>query len=283
MSKQSTRQAAKQNNRQAVQQGAGQTAKQNNRPPTQQGSGQTTKQSAQPPVQQSTRQAAKQNNRPVIQQSTRPFTKQERRRDRREEQRRREEERRRAAGRRRVITGSVVAALVVAAVAVGLLFIPASPFYVGAQSQHTIVNPADPPVDGVYCDAGEQLVYHIHVHVSLYLDGQPTPISAQVGIPTDGSCLYWLHTHDTTGVIHVESPTQRTYTFGQFLDLWGTQFLQLKYPNQLSQPDGWTVYVNGKLYKGNFRNIPLNAHTLITLGYNSPGMKPDTTYNWGNL
>ncbi len=147
----------------------------------------------------------------------------------------------------------------------------------------TPVNPSYPAVDGISCDASEQLVYHIHVHVSLYINGQPVSIPAQVGIASDGSCYYWLHTHDTTGIIHIESPTQHTYTFGNFLDIWNGYFNQLGFPTQLSDSSGWTVYVNGKLYTGDFRNIPLNAHTLITMGYNSPGIKPDTTYNWNGL
>jgi hypothetical protein len=30
-----------------------------------------------------------------------------------------------------------------------------------------------------------------------------------------------LHTHDTSGTIHVESNAIRAYTLGQFLDIWG--------------------------------------------------------------
>ena len=33
-------------------------------------------------------------------------------------------------------------------------------------------------------------------------------------------CYYWLHTHTNDGVIHVESPTQRLYTLGDFFDIW---------------------------------------------------------------
>ena len=43
------------------------------------------------------------------------------------------------------------------------------------------------------------------------------------------------------------------------------------------------AYVDGKPYKGDFHKIPLKAHTLITLAYNSPNVKPDTTYNWNGL
>lgn len=30
-----------------------------------------------------------------------------------------------------------------------------------------------------------------------------------------------LHTHDSSGIIHVESTESRNYTLGQFLDIWG--------------------------------------------------------------
>ncbi len=30
-----------------------------------------------------------------------------------------------------------------------------------------------------------------------------------------------LHTHDTSGIIHVESNTVRPYTLGEFLSIWG--------------------------------------------------------------
>ena len=30
-----------------------------------------------------------------------------------------------------------------------------------------------------------------------------------------------LHTHDSSGTIHVESSVERDYTLGEFLDVWG--------------------------------------------------------------
>ncbi|HET9999710.1 MAG TPA: hypothetical protein VFQ36_02375, partial [Ktedonobacteraceae bacterium] len=84
----------------------------------------------------------------------------------------------------------------------------------------TPVNPAYPPVNGISCDANEQLDYHIHAHVSIYINGKLSQVPQNVGIASDGSCFYWLHTHDTTGVIHIESPTQKNYTLGNFFDEW---------------------------------------------------------------
>lgn len=147
----------------------------------------------------------------------------------------------------------------------------------------TPVNPAYPPVNGISCDANEQLAYHIHAHVSIYINGKLSQVPQNVGIASDGSCFYWLHTHDTTGVIHIESPTQKNYTLGNFFDEWSQRFSSLGYPSEADFTSGWKVWVDGKPYSGDFHNIQLTAHTLITMAYNSPNVKPDTTYAWNGL
>ena len=204
-------------------------------------------------------------------QTARQLTRQERRR---EEQQRREEERRRAARMKRITIFSIIG--VVALAVAGLVYL------VVAQSQ-TPANAAYPVVDNISCQSTEQGGTHIHAHVTMYVNGTKTPIPANVGIAPDSSCLYWLHTHDDSGVIHIEAPEGVSATFGNFLDIWGQRFLQVGYPSQLSDATGWQVYVNGKPFRGNFHTIPLQSHTLITLAYNSPGVQPDTTYPWNGL
>ena len=36
-----------------------------------------------------------------------------------------------------------------------------------------------------------------------------------------GACFFYLHTHSADGIIHIESPVTRTYTLGNFFDVWG--------------------------------------------------------------
>jgi hypothetical protein len=204
--------------------------------------------------------------------------KQDLRKERREEHLRREAERKREEKRRRITIIGVVAAVVLV---VGFIIT----YVVYAQNQPQtpqVVNPQYPPVDNIYCDQQEQLAFHIHAHLTIYMNGQAVPLPAQIGIAKDQSCLYWLHTHDTSGVIHMEAPANHSFTLGNFLNEWSTQFPTLNYPPQLDQI-GWQAYVNGKPYNGDFHKIPLQAHTLITLVDNSPHAVPDTTYNWGGL
>ena len=204
-------------------------------------------------------------------QTTRQQSRQERRR---EEQRRREEERRRAARMKRITTIGIIAA--------GVLVAAALVYFVIAQS-HTPANAAYPSIDGVSCDSLEHSDFHIHAHVTMYIDGKIAPVPAQIGIAPDNSCLYWLHTHTSDGVVHIEAPNGLSITLKNFLDIWGDRFPQLSYPSQLSDPTAWQAYVNGKPFTGDFRTIPLQAHTLVTLAYNSPGVRPDTSFNWNGL
>lgn len=117
-------------------------------------------------------------------------------------------------------------------------------------------------VDGVQCQTQEQLVYHIHAHVAIFDNGQPAAVPANIGIPDSGTCIYWLHTHDDTGIIHVESPTQRTYTLGNLFDIWGQPLTASK----VAGSSGTVIaYVNGQRYDGDPRQIPLQAHAVIQL------------------
>ena len=207
--------------------------------------------------------------------STRPQTKQQRRQGRREEQRRQQTVR--ATGKNRRIITAIISALVVIALGSGIIWlINHGP---GIASD----NPNYPVIDGIPCQNHEQLNYHVHAHLSIYVNGQPFQLPTNLGIASDGSCFYWLHTHDSTGVIHIEAPSERTFTLGTFFQEWSTRFPQMTYPTELDSTAGWQVYVDGKPYKGDFHDITLVAHKLITLAYNSPGIKPDTTYAWQGL
>ncbi len=206
--------------------------------------------------------------------SRRP-TKQERRQGRREEVQRREAECQRATRRRRLTLIGIVAGVLLCA---GGIFAYAA--YTNAQSSTPrVFNPSYPPIENIYCDQLEQTAVHYHAHVTIYINGAPASIPQGVGIASDGSCYYWLHTHDTQGIIHIEAPTDHAYTLGNFLDEWGTQFSQLGYPTQLDT-SGWKTYVNGQPYTGDWHKLILKSHELITLAYNSPNIKPDTTFNW---
>jgi hypothetical protein len=138
------------------------------------------------------------------------------------------------------------------------------------------------PVDGIPCESSEQLTYHVHAHLTIVANGQVVPVPAYTGI-VDNHCIYWLHTHDTSGVVHIEAPSQRAFTLGQFFDVWGqplsaSQVLGFKADGQHSVQ----FFVDGQPYNGDPRQIPLGAHTLITIEYGPPfPMPPSFTFPQG--
>jgi hypothetical protein len=80
-------------------------------------------------------------------------------------------------------------------------------------------------IDGLSCLQTMPEDYHVHVHVSIFLNGDQLIVPKQIGIPrgpgdTD-KCFYSLHTHDGSGEIHVEAAAPATFTLGQLFDIWG--------------------------------------------------------------
>jgi hypothetical protein len=142
------------------------------------------------------------------------------------------------------------------------------------------------PVDGISCQTSEQTLFHIHAHLTVFVNGSPRQVPAGIGIPgaqaqstpngpliDGGTCLYWLHTHASDGIIHIESPVHRDYTLGQFFDEWG----QPLGPGRVGPATGKvTAIYNGQVYHGNPRDIPLTAHAQIQLEVGTPLVGPES-------
>lgn len=123
--------------------------------------------------------------------------------------------------------------------------------------------------DGVDCQSGERLEYHVHAFVAILVDGERTEIPAGVGIRSE--CLFWLHTHTADGLIHVEAPQHSDFTLGQFFAIWGeplsaTQLLG----TTVDQDHQIVTTVNGQPYEGDPSQIVLADHETIVLQYGPP-------------
>lgn len=139
------------------------------------------------------------------------------------------------------------------------------------------------PIDGIRCDAQEGSLEHIHAHLQLFDRGRVVGVPAGIGIPSGGSCLYWLHTHTDDGFIHIESPVLRTFTLGAFFDIWGMS-LSARQAGSLRASDGRAlrVTVNGNLWNGNPRAIPLRDREEIVIQNGPPFARPHPT-DWSNI
>ncbi|BCW71579.1 DUF4430 domain-containing protein [Arthrobacter sp. NicSoilB8] len=115
-------------------------------------------------------------------------------------------------------------------------------------------------------------VDHYHAHLDVLKDGKPVAVPANIGITAGPdhrpNGISALHTHDTTGVVHIESPTAgRVFTLGQFLTEWGVLGGSGAPGTGAGPLDGWTLYVNGQKYDAGIRDLPLKAHDEILLSY----------------
>lgn len=105
---------------------------------------------------------------------------------------------------------------------------------------------------------GRELAMHDHAHLSITVDGRPVTVPGDVGHDEDGRFAAEIHTHDTSGIVHVESPTVEEFTLGQFFAEWDVA-LDAEHVGSLGgTPDQHlTVWVDGKRHHGDPADIVL--------------------------
>lgn len=122
----------------------------------------------------------------------------------------------------------------------------------------------------------EGSVLHIHQHLDLYVNGKKVLLPAQVGIYAN-TWLTELHTHDTTGVMHVESPTKRDFSLGQFFGVWGVKVTANCAGSECGKLSWW---VNGVEQSGDPARLILNAHQEIAIVLGQPPHVVPKSYNF---
>jgi hypothetical protein len=121
----------------------------------------------------------------------------------------------------------------------------------------------------------EQLDYHIHAHLDIYVRGVHVPVPALVGINVVDRFLTVLHTHDATGVVHIESASSKPYALGKFFGVWGVRLTPSCIGRYCTGAKAkLRVYVGGKPYTGNPAAIVLREHEEIVLAYGTVAQLP---------
>lgn len=130
------------------------------------------------------------------------------------------------------------------------------------------------------------MAQHIHAHLDVIVNGRPVPVPADIGVdPTNGQ-MSALHTHDATGLVHVESsdPIGR-HTLGQLFNQWNVA-LDATRLGGLPADAGSTLraFVDGVETAGNPAAIELRDHQQIALVYGPAGapVSPPSTYDFTN-
>jgi len=126
----------------------------------------------------------------------------------------------------------------------------------------------------------EQLSYHVHAHLALFVEGQPAEVPGGIGIRAD--CFSWLHTHAADGIVHVEAPAPHTYTLGEFFRVWGRPLDAKHLLDKTADAQHQILaYVNGQPYAGAPEANPLDDHAAIVVEYGPPFVAPPP-YTFGS-
>jgi hypothetical protein len=211
--------------------------------------------------------------------------------------RRREEERKRLRRRQRWSRLITVTSVVV----VGLIVIR----FFGHNSPNTpavLVSPSASPVDpatlpgmqagpppwtnGANAQLGARIAaiglpseggaLHTHEHLDVFVNGHAVTVPEGIGLGSAASSP--LHTHDASGIIHVEASTQGPFTLGQFFDVWGVKLTSDCLGSLCG--GGLKVSVDGHPASGDPRQIQLVNHQEVAVVYGTPPATIPSSYRF---
>ena len=174
-----------------------------------------------------------------------------------------------------VLPAAVVLLLLAVAAVVGIMIVTSR----GSSAQ---------AVNGITCDTQEHVdptSVHYHAHLTILYQGTEATIPANIGIPPDQSCIYWMHTHDDTGVIHVEAPKAKAkdFTLADFFRVWGQPLSQTQVTTiKLSGDDKLVTFIDGKQQPDGFdpSGIKITEHEQIVLEITPPLVDPPPSYTF---
>jgi hypothetical protein len=126
----------------------------------------------------------------------------------------------------------------------------------------------------------EALTEHIHAHLDVFVNGASVTVPANIGIDYVARRITPLHTHDKTGIVHIESPDARPYTLAQFFAEWGIR-LDSECLDTYCQPGvSLAAWVNGAPVSGDPASVVFHAHDEIVVAAGSPPAPVPSRYSF---
>jgi hypothetical protein len=121
----------------------------------------------------------------------------------------------------------------------------------------------------------EGTALHTHQHLDVFVHGRRVTVPAGVGIDASARFISPIHTHDGSGVIHVESPLVRTFTLGQLFGVWGVRLTRTCLGAYCAGGrEQLAVYADGRRVTGDPRVLPLAPHAEIVVAYGTRAELP---------
>lgn len=121
---------------------------------------------------------------------------------------------------------------------------------------------------------GGKETFHIHALVHVYVDGLLVPLAANIGLDPAKHLESSLHTHDHTGIVHMEASHPFKYTLGDFFSVWGVKLG----PAQLGGLKGLGgdhlhFYLDGRVLSNPAAHV-LHDNDRIVIGYGAASSFP---------
>lgn len=151
---------------------------------------------------------------------------------------------------------------------------PSAPFFANAGDG---VRP-----DGIGCTREGSATLRAAVHLDVFADGKRVTVPAGVG--ELATCTYWVHTQSADGVIAITSPQRRSFTLGDFFDIWGAplgrdQALSFRFGGRQAP----RAFVNGRPVSGDPRAIRLldRREIALVIGRRPPAVPASFAFGRG--
>lgn len=88
---------------------------------------------------------------------------------------------------------------------------------------------------------------HIHALLSIYINKKPVSIPGNIGITPAPFCMRPVHTHDDSGTVHLQFPSQTDVRLADFFKMWGKRFDSQCILDKCNGSEGKVrMFVNGR-------------------------------------
>jgi hypothetical protein len=115
----------------------------------------------------------------------------------------------------------------------------------------------------------EMLTVHYHVHLDIFVNGISEPVAASIG-REDDSFYSPLHTHATSGMIHIEAATNQRLTLGMLFTEWGVRLTDTCVGAYCKPTLPITAYVDGQRDARSIPSLVLRKGDEIALVIGTP-------------
>jgi len=122
----------------------------------------------------------------------------------------------------------------------------------------------DIPAEEINIGSHSNIALHMHSDLEIRINGQDTLIPANIGVST--GIMRPVHTHDSTGEIHIEGPFARDFTLGDFFKIWERNFNSTCIFDYCTDNGELKFYINGQ-ENFDFENYILKDGENIQIEY----------------